>query len=103
MKRAAGDIFTAVIQKKGGSPEHLLGRFPCEGEEENMFRFYSELHEVCHPVNDRPRFTGSGARDDEVGAVNRSDRGILSRVQFVFIIDLKPLGMDNVQLPAGLF
>lgn len=103
MKSSPCYLFTPEIKQDCRPAKHFLGRSAGESEEKDVFGFYAKLDQMSDAVNNCTCLTGAGAGNHEMRAVNRCYRFVLRFVQFVFIINLKPLRVNDVQLVCRFF
>ena len=85
VKGAAHDPATGLIGQLAGAPHHLLCGPAGEGEQEDGFRRNAFLHQVGHPIHERPGFTRSCPCNDKNRAVAVGDRCVLRGVEHLGI------------------
>ncbi len=74
MEGTSGDTVAAFIENRRGATQHLVGRSPSEGEEQDTLRGGATRDQLRYPVDQGSSLARPRSGDDEVGAFGRTDR-----------------------------
>ena len=97
---AAGDPGAALVEQRGGAPQHLARRAAREGEEEDRLGIDAVRDQPGDAGHQRPRLAGAGARHHQVRALERAHRLELRRVEVSLEVELDGLRRHHRTLAA---